>query len=171
MLGDALARQACLILAGLLLAALAGLAGVWMHGRAELAEARQAHAQYVAGVERHAREASEAARAEEQRRKDALDETIRIAKRAAARDADDRARRAAAAARVRDRADYLAGRCSGAGDPGPAGGGETAAEAGALLADMLRRLEAAAGELASAADAAVTAGRACEGAYDSLSQR
>jgi len=53
-------------------------------------------------------------------------------------------------------------------DPTAAGRCQAAEQATGLLADVLRRADARAGELAAAADAAITAGAACERAYESL---
>ncbi|WP_374568744.1 DUF2514 family protein [Ideonella sp.] len=156
------------ILAGLLLASLAGTAGVWLHGRTALAEARQSHLAYVAQVERNAREASEAARIEEQRRKEAQLEIVQLARRSAQRTAEDLARRVAVSERLRERAGQLAIRCAGPSDLPVADGSQTAGSAGAVLVDMLGRIEQAAGELAAFADAASNSGTACERAYDSL---
>lgn len=87
----------------------------------------------------------------------------------------------AAATRARDAADSLqrrveavAAQCANpardaAGpDPGFATRGAPAADPGAVLAQLLRGLTQAAGELAAVADARGAAGAACERAYDSL---
>ena len=157
-------------LAVLLTASLAGTAGVWLHGRAALAEARQAHLTYVAQVERSARQASEAARVEEQRRKEAQLEIVQLARRSAQRAAEDRDRRIVVSDRLRERASELAGRCASPSDRPAADGSSAAPSAGAVLADMLSRIDQAAGELARFADAASGSGAACERAYDSLSE-
>lgn len=54
-------------------------------------------------------------------------------------------------------------------DPGPAGGGTTTGTALDLLAELFRRADARAGELARYADDARIAGLACERSYDVLS--
>lgn len=84
---------------------------------------------------------------------------------AAARRADD------AAGRLRQRAAALADaadRCAAAGDPAAAAGGPPAAGPGLVLADMLRRADERAGQLAQYADQARVAGLACERAYGAL---
>ena len=163
-------NRATPIFAGLLLASLAGTTGVWLHGRTALAEARQSHLAYVAEVERNAREASEAARSEEQRRKEAQLEIVQLARRSAQRSAEDLARRVAVSERLRERAGQLSSRCATPSDLPVADGGQAAVSAGAVLADMLSRVEQAAGELAAFADAASDTGVACERAYDSLTK-
>lgn len=159
------------VLAGLFLASLAGTVGVWLHGRATLAEARLSHLAHIAQDERDAREASEAARIEDQRRKDAQLEIVQLARRSAQRTVEDLARRVAASERLRERAGQLAARCVTPSDLPTADGSQATAPAGAVLADMLGRIDQAAGELAQFADAATTAGAACERAYDSLTNR
>lgn len=56
-------------------------------------------------------------------------------------------------------------------DPTAAGQCQAATAAVDVLADVLRRADARAGELAAVADAAITAGQACENAYDSLTPK
>jgi len=158
------------ILAGMLLVSLASTAGVWLHGRAELAEARQSYTVFVAQVERNAREASQTARVEEQRRKGVQLEIVQLARQSAQRAAEDLAHRVALSERLREHASQLASGCASSGDPAVADGGEATPAAGAVLADMLSRIEQAAGELAVFADAAVNAGIACERSYVSLSE-
>ncbi len=167
MIGLTLIRPAP-VLAGLLLVSLAGTAGLGLYGRAALAEARQSHLFYVAQVERAAREASEAARIEEQRRKEAQLEIVQLARRSAQRAAEDLARRVALSERLRELATHLAIRCASPSDLPVAHGSPAAGSAGPLLADMLIRVEQAAGELADFADATSNSGAACERAYDSL---
>ncbi len=156
------------ILAGLLLVSLASTAGVWLRGRAGLAEVRQSHTAYVAQVERNAREASETARVEEHRRKEAQLEIVQLARQSAQRAAEDLAHRVAVSERLREHASHLASSCAASGDPSVADGGEATPAAGAVLADMLSRIEQAAGKLAVFADAAANAGAACERSYVSL---
>lgn len=134
------------------------------------AETRLAQAQYVARMEAASRQAEQTARSEEQRRAAAIqeiaDETLAELEQARA----DVAAAADAGERLRQRAAALAARCGGpAGGAAPAEGGPAAPAAGTLLADVQRRLDQAAGELAAHADAAGAAGRACERAYGTLS--
>lgn len=58
--------------------------------------------------------------------------------------------------------------CGAAGNPAAPAASEAARGAGLLLADLQRRTDERAGLLAQYADAARTAGQACERAYDSL---
>lgn len=97
-----------------------------------------------------------------------------------AREAEDQARRTAAAADgariagdgLRHRAAQLAASepstCPAPKDPVAAPGGPTANHPAAVLADVLGRLEAAGRELAAVADARGRTGAACEQAYEAL---
>jgi len=74
-----------------------------------------------------------------------------------------------AAAGLRERTVATAARCHSAPtDPTPAEPGPPASAPGDLLADVQRRLDEAAGELAAYADSARIAGTACERSYDAL---
>jgi hypothetical protein len=77
---------------------------------------------------------------------------------------------ASAADSLRQRAEQLAAECSAAG-AAVADGGPPASAAGVVLADMLQRLEARGRDAAAAADAAFSAGVACEAAYESVTVR
>ncbi|MGC4075460.1 MAG: DUF2514 family protein [Rubrivivax sp.] len=157
-----------LAIAGLLLAAL-GAQTVRLSGaHRDVEAARRLHAEHLAADERATREAEQAARFEESRRTAAHREIADEAQRMAARGRADSAAADDAARRVRDRAEQLAAACPSAGDPTPAAGSAPAAGPGLVLADMLRRADARAGELARYADEARIAGLACERAYDSL---
>ena len=137
------------------------------------AKTRQARAEQVADLHRAGREAVEQARAEEQRRFEALqgviDETEQKLARARA-DAD-----AAADVGQRLRAQLsatLAGSCRGAGGySGAAGAGPAADATLNLLADMQRRLDEASDGIARFADQAHGAGAACERSYRSLTSQ
>lgn len=96
-----------------------------------------------------------------------------------AREAEEQARRHAAAMAagavagngLRDRAASLAAtatRCPAASDPTTAPSGPSAGSPAAVLADVLGRLETAGRELAAVADARGAAGAACERAYEAL---
>lgn len=75
----------------------------------------------------------------------------------------------AAADRLRERTESIAASCGGtAQDTGAADAIPTAEEAGAVLADMQRRLVDAAGQLAEFADEAAIAGLACQQSYNAL---
>ena len=85
----------------------------------------------------------------------------------ARRVAADRAGAAAAGDGLRQRAAAVAARC----DTGAASAGTAAGNPGAVLADVLGRLESAGRELAAVADERGVAGSACERAFDALSVR
>lgn len=78
--------------------------------------------------------------------------------------AADRDRAAVAASRLRDRLVAI----QRSSDPAPVAAGETAGDPIGVLANVLGRADDRAGKLAEYADAARTAGQACERAYDSL---
>lgn len=111
------------------------------------------------------------AREEEQRRQGEVDEIRKQASQqlAGVKAYADRAR--AASRGLHDRADKLAGqlaereRACGAVTPGR---GEAEPSGAVLLADLFRRADERAGELAREADEARARGLACEAAYDSI---
>ena len=159
------------VIAPLLLALAAGLQTSRLKtAQADLAQARQEHAEHVAAAALAAASAVQAARTEEQRRTAALQEIADAAhKDLAAARADARRARAAAAGLRNAAQAYAAAHCGGAADDSAtAPGGPPAAGPGLVLADLLGRADDRAGELAAAADAARAAGLACERAYDSL---
>ena len=111
------------------------------------------------------------ARTEEQRRQGEIDAIRKQASQqlAGVQAAADRA--SAASRGLHDKADELARqlaereRACGAGTPGR---GEAKASGAALLADLFRRADERAGELAREADEARARGLACEAAYDAV---
>ena len=111
--------------------------------------------------------ATQAAREEDNRRTNALLETLNAAHADLARALSDRDRARAASDSLQQRARALAATCSSS---SPAGAGKAAEAAGDLLADVLGRIDQAAGDIAAHADRAVIAGKACERAYDGLSR-
>ena len=136
-----------------LLAALAW--GGWQRHRAtaaitELAEVREA--------------AMRAALVETTRRINAQVEVISEANNAKAKAQASAATATAASGRLRQRADAIASACS----PSAAAAGPAASSPGAVLADMLGRLDQAGRELAAIADERGIAGQACERAYRAL---
>lgn len=149
-----------------LVAALA-LAG-WQYTRAlhlktDLAELR-------ADIDRQVREAEQQARATEQARTAKIQEALDDAhKKRTIAEADAR-RASAASVSLRKYADSLAARCAPASPEAPASSPATEAP-GLVLANMLGRLDEAAGELARYADEARIAGEACQGAYVVLIRR
>lgn len=131
--------------------------------RADQAKEREGQATALAA-------ASETARAEEQRR---TAEQRGIAN-AAAKERDqaqaDARIAGAVAEQLRERVAQLASVARTACDPATSGGGSAAGDPLDVLTDVLGRADARAGELAEFADRARIAGRACERAYDALSE-
>lgn len=129
----------------------------------EAAQAKQREGQATALAA-----ASEAARAEEQRR---TAEQRGIAN-AAAKDRDqalaDARAAGAVAEQLRVRVGQLAASARTAGNPTASGGSPAAGDPLDVLSDVLSRADKRAGELAAYADAARIAGQACERAYASL---
>jgi len=136
--------------------------------RVQLAHERATRVQEHADAERAARAATERARLEEQRRtaaqKEATDESQRLSERARS----DAAGAAAERERVLVAAAGAARRCDATRDPGAPASGPAAESPGLVLADVLGRADARAGELAAALDAAHIAGQLCERSYDAL---
>lgn len=133
------------------------------------AETVTAHEKQVAAAALAAKEAVDAARAEEQRRYTELQEIANETSKALARARADGAAAVAVAGRLRERIVALvaaAGRCPG--DSDAAGGGEAARAAGDLLDNLQRRLDEAADAIARHADDARIAGLACERSYNAL---
>jgi hypothetical protein len=130
------------------------------------AETRADHAVLVAASEAAAREAEAAARVEEQRRAQALQEIIDDTESKLARARADAARAADVGQRLRERFSAVASSCgAGAGGSSAASTGPTASATAGVLADVQRRLDEAAGRIAGFADTAHAAGLACERAY------
>jgi hypothetical protein len=147
-------------------AALALLAGWQWHqatsSRAELAAERLAIAQQIQA-------ATVAARAEEQRRTLKIQEASHaelLARQAAEADAS-RARSASVS--MRQRAAQIAASCA-ASNPTPAASSPAADSPGDLLADLLQRVDDAAGEIGRYADQARIAGQLCVSSYEALRQ-
>lgn len=127
----------------------------WDRQSAELAEARAQNVQL--------------AREEEQRRQRAVDKVKQDAEQQIARVETDAAAASAVAAGVLEQARRLATRASQcASHSSVTQSGDAARQPAVVLADLLGRADARAGELARAYDRARTAGLACERAYHSL---
>lgn len=127
----------------------------WDRQSAELAEARARNAQL--------------AREEEQRRQRAVDKVRQDAEQQIARVETDAAAASTVAAGVLEQARRVAARASQcARHSGAAQSGDAAGQSAVVLADVLGRADARAGELARAYDRARAAGLACERAYHSL---
>ncbi|WP_324041374.1 DUF2514 domain-containing protein [Aeromonas caviae] len=113
--------------------------------------------------------AIERVREEEQRMQSAIDKVRQHAEQQIARAEADATDADAAADRVRHAAERLAARANQcASHTGAAQPGETARQPAVVLADLLSRADARAGELARAYDRARASGLACERAYHSL---
>lgn len=113
-----------------------------------------------------ARQAEARARSEEQRRQTAIEGIRRDAQEKIAAVAADAAAADDAASQLRARVAELSRRpasCAGA-----AGGGEAADPARDLLADMLGRLDEAAGGIAEFADRSRAAGLTCQVSYEAV---
>jgi len=163
----ALLKQYKLIAAALAVLALMSLSatGAWQWQansyERQLSELRETYAEA-------ARQAEARARSEEQRRHTAIEGIRRDAQDKIAAVAADAAAADDAAGRLRARVAELSRRPARC--PGAAGGGDAADPARLVLADVLSRIDAAAGELAAYADRSRIAGAACEAAYRSLSR-
>lgn len=148
------------------LLALALLLAGWQWRNALAIEAE--YASYRADVAGQISLAQATARAEEQRRTARFQEAQDAAHQARlVAEADARAARSAAD-RLRQRAAELAASCS-ASNPTPAASSPAASAPGSVLADMLFRVDEAAGELARYADESRIAGQLCERSYEALS--
>lgn len=157
----------------LLVVALGGgaLFGAYRHGRTTSDVEWQAKwaAQAAELADTHAK-AERIQRDEEQRRLSAITEVQTNARKAIDQAVADAAAADAAAAGLREQAKRLAARARTAcSHPGTTAGSPPATGPADVLADVLSRADARAGELAAVADRARVAGLACERAYDALS--
>jgi hypothetical protein len=135
------------------------------------AQTRGDHAVLMAHAAKAAQDAEVAARLEEQRRVAALEGVIHETESKLAQARADADLAADAGQRLRQRIAQLAGSCRGTtGDPTAAGAGSATSATDDLLADVQRRLDEAADQLARFADASHTAGLACQQSYGALSQ-
>lgn len=129
----------------------------WDRQSAELAEAR---AQNV-----------KLAREEEQRRQHAIDKVRQDAEQQIARVETDAAAASVVAAGVHEQARHLAARAGQrTSQSNVTQSGDAAGQSAVVLADLLSRADARAGELAKAYDRARASGLACQRAYLSLTQ-
>jgi hypothetical protein len=154
-----------------LLAALAMAGWQWHRAtslQAELAQVRAEHAQEETRRALAAVKATDQAIEETERRIAAQGEADHVAQLARDRAADDRRAADAEHVRLLDAARAAAARGQAGGDPAVAASGPPAGTAANLLVDVLERLDSAAGELASYADAARIAGQQCQADYDAL---
>jgi hypothetical protein len=133
------------------------------------ANTRTAHAEQRTDWEREARRAIESARTEEQRRYAAQQEIAHAAQKQAAQARADADAADVVARRLRERAATLASELRAARSHLPAPeGSPPAGDPIGVLAHVLGLADQRAGILARFADAAHTAGHACERSYDAL---
>lgn len=161
----AIIQQYRLLLLGLAVATLMALsaAGAWQWQAnacgAQIADMRTAQAQ--------ANEKPQVqARTEEQRRQVAIEGIRRDAQDHIAQASDDAAAATAVADSLQQQVDKLARRPASC--PGVAAGSEAADPAKLLLAELFRRADARAGELAAYADRARVAGQTCDRSFDAV---
>lgn len=172
---DAL-RRLTPILLGIALMLAIGVCGWWLHHSGYQSGADAKELEWSAKWDKQAGQLATAkanaelkAREEEQRRQASIDKVRDDAEKQIARAESDALAARAAADGVLEQAKRLAaraGKCpsnSAATKSGP-----PAAEPSVVLADVLGRADARAGELAAAYDRSRAAGLACERAYDAL---
>lgn len=135
-----------------------------------LAQERAERAQEREKLVAEALAASEAARALEARWRAQHTEVQTDAQNRIRAASADAARARSAADSLQRRAEVIAAQCANPqrDSAGPAPGGAAAQDPGVVLANLLRGVAQAAGELAAVADARGTAGSACERAYDAI---
>ena len=146
-----------------------GLIALLVYQTLEMADVRQEHARYVATVERSAREATDAARAEEQRRQNEINQVRNDAQQQIKAAAGDAALAASAADSLQQQVDKLLASRSAC-DSRVAQGSQTIRDLTTVLADLRRRADERAGELARIADESRIAGLTCEKAFDALTK-
>ena len=116
-------------------------------------------------------EASEAARETERLRRRALEKAATDADAQNTRLLADAAAAAAAGRRLHDTAAaFAAGACPSPGSSTPAEASPATPTPAVVLAELFRRADERAGDLAAAADAARAAGAACEASFDALTE-
>lgn len=159
-------------LGSLLLLALAfvGLQTVRLANEREThAQSKQAHAEQRETWERKTREAVESARAEEQRRAEALQGVIHEVEQNLAQARADADAASDSGERLRKRLSAITAACRvGTSNPASASAGPTTEASGDLLADVQRRLDEAQDRIAEFADKAHAAGKACERSHGTL---
>lgn len=139
------------------------------HFKVTLAAERADRAREQARAATASLAASEKYRAREEQWTASQQEIANEGQRFAARARRDNVVADASSARLSGRFDAVAAVCRpAAADPAAAAGSAPAQDPGALLADVQRRIDAAAGQLASIAEERGIAGTACERSYDAL---
>ena len=169
-------RRLIPVLFGIALMLAIGVCGWWLYhsGYQSGADAKELEwsAKWNKQAEQQATAKAKAtmeAREEEQRRQASIDKVRDDAEKQIARAESDALAARDAADGVLEQAKRLAaraGKCPS--NPAATQSGAPAAEPSMVLADVLGRADARAGELAAAYDRASAAGLACERAYDSL---
>lgn len=136
------------------------------------ADTQVAHSRKLIAMADAAITGEQVARAEEQRRQEALQEIVHDTQKALSKVRSDAAAAESVAQRLRGQLATLTARGrEGGGDPSPGPGSPPAGDSIGVLADVLGRADRRAGILAEHADSARTAGHACERAYDALTAR
>lgn len=160
----------------LLLVAGVALLGWWLHHSIDAAGYTRADLEWQAKWNKQAEAMAKAkadavvlAREEEQRRQSEIDKVRQDAEKQIAMAESDAAAASAAADSLHEQARRLEARANQcAGNPAASQPGQATAQPGVVLADVLRRADERAGELAAAYDRSRAAGLACERAYDAL---
>ncbi|MFM5319328.1 DUF2514 domain-containing protein [Aeromonas caviae] len=170
------ARRIVPFIAGVALVIAIGLGARWLHHSGYQSGADAKELQWSAKWDKQAGQLATAkanaelkAREEEQRRQASIDKVRDDAEKQIARAESDALAASDAAAGVLEQAKRLAaraGKCPG--NPSTTQPGPPATEPGVVLADVLGRADARAGDLAAAYDRSRAAGLACERAYDAL---
>lgn len=170
------ARRIVPFIAGIALVIAIGLGAWWLHHSGYQSGANAKELEWSAKWDKQAEQQATAkakaelkAREEEQRRQASIDKVRDDAEKQIARAESDALAASDAAAGVLEQAKRLAaraGKCPS--NPSATQPGTTATEPSVVLADVLGRADARAGELAAAYDRSRAAGLACERAYDAL---
>lgn len=169
-------RRLIPILFGIALMLAIGVCGWWLHHSGYQSGADAKELEWSARWNKQAEQLAKAkakaelkAREEEQRRQASIDKVRDDAEKQIARAENDALAARDAADGVLEQAKRLAaraGKCPS--NPAATQSGAPAAEPSVVLADVLGRADARAGELAAAYDRSRAAGLACERAYDAL---
>lgn len=172
---DAL-RRLIPVLLGIAMTLAIGLCGWWLHHSGYQSGADAKELEWSARWDKQAEQQATAkakaeleAREEERRRQSSIDKVRDDAEKQIARAESDALAARDAADGVLEQAKRLAaraGKCPS--NPSATQSGAPAAEPSVVLADVLGRADARAGELAAAYDRSRAAGLACERAYDAL---
>lgn len=172
---DVIPVQYRLLAAGLavaLLMALSAVGGAWVTGAlwaADLSAVKQGHAETLSAIEHRRSQAQAQARSEEQRRQTAIEGIRKDAHGQIEQAKADAVAATARADSLQQRAARVAGRSScPAGNTGSTAGGPPTNTPALLLADVLSRIDARAGELAAYADRARIAGEVCERSFNAV---